>query len=159
MCLQAAISWTILRLAENFTPPRSANRFYGDEYIKMKAGEITQCPHCGQSTVLKEKVLVDGWTKTGQVLACAICGNKIADIPAAPTVKAEKDNALSGLAALLQTESESKPEIKINADEKLFCRDCEHFIAHPFLSRCTLHNKEVNPMDDCPDFKPKPEEV
>jgi len=121
----------------------------------MKAGEMTNCPHCGQSTVLKAKVLMDGWTKTGQVLACAICGEKIADMPEPVATKAEKDKAVSGLAALLHTESESKPEIKVSDDEKLFCRDCEHFIAHPFLSRCTLHKKEVNPMDDCPDFKLK----
>ena len=125
----------------------------------MKAGEFTECPHCGQSTALKEKVLMDGWTKVGKVLACAICGEKIADIPEPQAAVAEKGKALSGFAALLHAEAEEKPEIKVNDDEKQFCRDCAHFIAHPFLSRCTLHRKEVNPMDDCPDFKPKPQEV
>lgn len=125
----------------------------------MKAGTFTECPHCGQSTALKEKELMDGWTKVGKVLACAICGKKIADIPEPHIAGAEKGKALSGLAALLHAETEAKPEIKVNDGEQQFCRDCEHFIAHPFLSRCTFHQKEVNPMDDCPDFNPKPREA
>lgn len=126
---------------------------------KMKAGEITECPHCGQSTVIKEKILIDGWEKTEKVLACAICGQKIANIPDPLAVQAQKSNILSGLAAMFHIESEEKPEIKADDDEKRFCRDCAHFIAHPFLNRCTLHQKNANPMDDCPDFKPKPKEV
>ena len=102
---------------------------------------------------------MDGWTKVGRALACAICGEKIADFPEPQPIAAEKGKALSGFAALLHTEAEAKPEIKVNDDEKQFCRGCSHFIAHPFLSRCTLHKQEVNPMDDCPDFKPKPSEV
>jgi hypothetical protein len=33
-------------------------------------------------------------------------------------------------------------------------------LRHPILNRCERQTKNVNPMDDCPDFKasPKPEE-
>ena len=33
-----------------------------------------------------------------------------------------------------------------------FCRDCRHYVKHPFLSRCGRHDCEVEPMQDCPDF-------
>lgn len=33
-----------------------------------------------------------------------------------------------------------------------FCRDCKHFLFHPFKCRCCLYDKEVEPTADCPSF-------
>ncbi|MFA6816506.1 MAG: hypothetical protein WCS73_09465 [Lentisphaeria bacterium] len=35
-----------------------------------------------------------------------------------------------------------------------FCKNCAHHFENPFRFHCVLHNKDVNPMDDCPDFTP-----
>ena len=39
----------------------------------MKAGEKTRCPHCGEDTVVKSKPKMEGWTRVGDVLVCALC--------------------------------------------------------------------------------------
>lgn len=33
-----------------------------------------------------------------------------------------------------------------------FCRDCKHYLFHPYKSRCCLKEIDVEPMDDCPSF-------
>ena len=37
-----------------------------------------------------------------------------------------------------------------------FCRDCKHYLRHPFVSRCLLTGRDVEPMGDCPSFTPRP---
>ncbi len=124
----------------------------------MKPGDQINCPHCGMSSFLKKESVMDGWKKAGEVLKCASCSAKIADLP--PEVLArEEDKAAKSRADKLQSllggVTVSKPKLEAKPGERRFCRDCANLVAHPFLSRCSLHNKEVNPMDDCPDFKPK----
>ncbi len=120
----------------------------------MRVGERMKCPHCSQDTVIKEKNLMDGWTAVGKILACAICGGKLGDIEAEPKAAANTA-AMDSLKALLQTEGEAKPVIEVSEDEKHFCKDCAHFINHPFITRCGLHNRPTESMDDCPQFTQK----
>lgn len=126
----------------------------------MKQGDSFNCPHCGKSSFLKKISVMDGWKKLGEALSCASCSAKIADIkPPSPAVSLGQGESpsLKKLADFLGTEKLEKP--KIDSDgEKHFCRDCAHLIAHPFLTRCGLHQKNVNPMDDCPQFAPKEKE-
>ncbi|MFA7230524.1 MAG: hypothetical protein WC071_04585 [Victivallaceae bacterium] len=120
----------------------------------MKRGDSITCPQCREKTIAKEKVVMDGWKASGKILVCPLCNGKVGDIELETTMADTKNSkALFGLSALLATEAEVKPQIKVAVDEKQFCRDCKHYMAHPFLSRCSLHKKEVNPMDDCPDFE------
>ncbi len=124
--------------------------------VAMKAGDTVDCPHCGKSAFLKKESVMDGWTKTGEILACASCGEKIADLKEEIVTKsAAQSEAAASLASLLGTEKEEAPKIEVSEEEKQFCRDCSHFIVHPFLTRCSLHKRDVNPMDDCPDFSRK----
>ncbi len=125
----------------------------------MKSGDKINCPHCHQETVLKEKVVMDGWTQTGKFLGCAICGGKIAEIEVEIENGQRESKKLSGLASLLGEDAEPVPVIITAGGVAQFCRDCLHFVRHPFFNRCEMHKKEVNPMDDCPDFAalPKPE--
>lgn len=124
----------------------------------MKPGDEIKCPHCNADAFLVKKTLMDGWTKTGEILSCSACSQKIADMPDKGVETAQKSKSVSKLAAFLDTEQEKKPELHASSDEKCFCRDCEYFISHPFLSRCDLHNRDVEPMNDCPSFKPKKKE-
>lgn len=124
----------------------------------MKTGTEIICPHCGEDSFASKKTVMDGWRKVGDIFVCASCGAKLADIDDEPaecgTVKS-KSPGLSALAGALGVEETEKPTIELAEDEKRFCRDCVHFISHPFLDRCSLWEKDVAPMDDCAEFKPK----
>lgn len=127
----------------------------------MKAGDSFDCPHCGRNTFLKKETVMDGWVRRGEVLKCVSCGAVIEEVK--EEKKTEKVSPLENDAArrfksLLGAEFEEKVELHAAADEKKFCRDCAHLIAHPFLTRCMKFGKEVNPMDDCPSFTPKKKE-
>lgn len=123
----------------------------------MQAGGEIKCPHCGMDAFLVKKSLMIDWKKTGDILACSSCSKTICEytVPVADKDK-PKDVKKSKLMSLLGTEEEKKLKIETSDDEKRFCRDCVNFICHPFLSRCCLHNKNVEPMDDCPEFHRKP---
>lgn len=120
----------------------------------MKAGEEFKCPKCRKNSFLKKVSVLDGWTKKGEFLACASCSAKIADISDKNKEKAEK-KALDKFAEFLKEEKNNKPQIVSDEGEKKFCKDCIHFIKHPFNDKCGLHNKFINPMDDCDDFRKK----
>jgi hypothetical protein len=123
------------------------------ERKKMKRGDRLECPNCGQSTIAKEKVVMDGWTAKEKILICTLCGEKVGEIETDADSRTETGNsALSGLSALLGEEPQEKIKLTAEGSERQFCRDCVHYVAHPFLSRCELHKKNVNPMDDCPDY-------
>jgi DNA-directed RNA polymerase subunit RPC12/RpoP len=122
----------------------------------MKQGDNFDCPHCGNSAFLKKESVMDGWNKVGEILSCASCSTKIADIEEEKkTEKSSADSSVDALANLLGAEKEAKLTIEASEDEKHFCRDCAHFISHPFLDRCALHDTDVNPMEDCAEFEPK----
>ncbi|MGN0869711.1 MAG: hypothetical protein ACI4UV_00860 [Victivallales bacterium] len=110
---------------------------------------------------MKKETVMEGWTRKGEVLKCVSCGAVIEELKEEKTEKKvsplENDAALK-FKSLLGEEFGKKPEIKAAADEKKFCRDCAHLIAHPFLTRCMKFARDVNPMDDCPSFTPKKEE-
>jgi DNA-directed RNA polymerase subunit RPC12/RpoP len=121
----------------------------------MKAGQEISCPHCAKTSFLKKVVLMDGWTNKGEILSCASCSAKIADINEKDE-KTDKNDKVSKLAGFLgETGENKKPTLKPGDDENRFCRDCLHFIKHPFSDKCGLGDKTVNPMDDCEHFKKK----
>lgn len=122
----------------------------------MKPGEAYNCPQCGKSSFLKKVSVMDGWKKVGDILACASCSAKAADLNSTvPEPEREKTKSVSKLASFFNAEEEKKPKIKAEENEKRFCKNCMHFIVHPFLNRCSRHEKDINPMDDCPDYSPK----
>ncbi len=124
----------------------------------MKAGDKARCAKCGNETYLVLKSEMNGWHKTGDMLACSICSAKIADLDDTQipdNKKQEISERKSRLAEILGTAEEKKPEIIAHESELQFCRDCLHFIRHPFHDRCGLHDKTVEPMEDCPDFAKK----
>ena len=122
----------------------------------MKVGDEIICKHCGENSFLVKKTIMDGWTKLGEVLTCSSCSmeiEKISNEEKSSENKEQKNLSLNKLSSFLGTEQEEKPTINMEEDEKYFCRDCKHYISHPFLNRCSLQQVEVNPMDDCPSFE------
>lgn len=119
----------------------------------MRAGEEVVCEYCGKESFLVKKAILDGWKKVGDFLACSACGEKIADLDT--DGEAATNGKKAGLLSLLDVQEEKKIDFLATDDEKKFCRDCENFISHPFLNRCALHEKNVEPMNDCVQFKRK----
>ncbi len=118
----------------------------------MKPGEEIKCAQCGSDAFAVKKTEMDGWTNLGEILACSACNAKIADLNTTTQSKESSNSAKSALSSFLGVEEEKKKEFKASEEEKQFCRDCGHYIEHPFLSRCELLDKTVNPMNDCPKF-------
>lgn len=125
----------------------------------MKHGDSFDCPHCGKNTFVIRESVLSGWKKTGEVLKCAACSAVIETVKEqanTPAPAFQTKSSADKLKNLLGGDAEiERPKVTVSSDEKKFCRDCAHLIAHPFLSRCTKFNKEVNPMDDCPHFLPR----
>ncbi|MBQ4107385.1 MAG: hypothetical protein IJC73_07395 [Lentisphaeria bacterium] len=116
----------------------------------MKAGELFQCPHCGEESLVKKQALMDGFRKTGEILICALCQARVGE-PAAPGADGGVEDRCRNLAALLGGDEREKTVLTADAGTR-FCRDCRHFIAHPFLARCGLNGEPADPMADCPEF-------
>jgi hypothetical protein len=135
-----------------------------DDAVNYREGLSIVCPHCGRETIVKRQRKMDGWTVVGDVYACALCRAELADIAddsgAASETRAREDSRrLKALESLLNEDSASLQRPGLGDDEEArFCRDCVHFLKHPFISRCLLHERAVEPMDDCEDFSRRPEE-
>lgn len=129
-----------------------------------KPGEMFVCRACGRESVAKTKKVMDGWRCTGEVVLCAFCQAPVAPPEASESPVSPPDNAsaaadaaaLRRLAALLDTEPTPAPRLA-DTTRGPFCKDCGHFLRHPFYSRCLLHEKNVEPMEDCDDFEPSHE--
>lgn len=111
------------------------------------------CPFCNEETFIKKKNLTEGWKITGTVDVCALCGKELKKVES--KVNEDKtDQSRSRLAALLGGDFVEKVELSGSADRK-FCRNCQHFLIHPFKSVCALTDKEADPMGECPHFLAK----
>jgi hypothetical protein len=122
----------------------------------MKVGDEINCLFCNKHVFLVKKSVMDGWKKVGDILVCSSCGKTLEDIKESDNKvdignEPVKDDKLAKLANFLGTEKIEKKTI--DTSEKTFCRDCVHYIKHPFFSKCGLYHKEVNPMDDCSSYE------
>ena len=102
---------------------------------------IVICSHCGEKTIPREESVFEGWTKIGVNRFCSLCGGKL-------------DGSVTEPASILGTSQETVKSTEYLDEQPRFCRDCKEYIKHPFHSRCGKTNREVGPMDDCPDFTP-----
>jgi hypothetical protein len=129
----------------------------------MRAGDEIICMHCGANSFLVKKAVMDGWTKKEEILACSSCSEvvekicKKEELLKSKTKEQLKEKSLDKFSSFIGVEQVKKPAIDDENNEKYFCRDCRHYISHPFLDRCSLNQVEVNPMDDCKSFERKKE--
>lgn len=119
----------------------------------MKAGDKTRCPLCGENTVVKSKPKMKGWTKVGEVLVCALCGGELG-VPER-TDAAPDSSSAAKLAALLGETPEPKLRLDPGAEHRRFCRNCRNRIEHPFVLRCGLDGREIDPGGCCANFEAK----
>lgn len=116
------------------------------------------CPNCNEKTFPKKKNIMDGWSVAKSVWVCPMCGAELPETgdgdnntSPAPDKKSERRNALS---ALLGGETLESVKLSGTADRD-FCRNCKHFVVHPFKNICALTDKEADPMGSCPEFTGK----
>jgi hypothetical protein len=102
---------------------------------------------------------MDGWRCLGEAVVCAFCQTPVAPPAppgsAQPPATGDASAARSRAAAFLNADPVAAPEFK-DKQKGRFCKDCRHYFKHPFYSRCLYHERNVEPMDDCPDFAPRP---
>ena len=122
----------------------------------MRAGDKTNCPHCGENTIAKSKPKMDGWTRVGDVLVCALCGAELGVPDAADDGKAAAAST-AALAALLGEGPAAKIRLDPGSEYRRFCRNCRHRIEHPFVLRCDLDGHEIDPGGCCANFAPAEE--
>ncbi len=105
------------------------------------------CTQCGEEAFLTREPVYDGLKKTGERLFCSACGCEYvseADVPfkskaAVPAVFNEEDRP-------------EKTEIFQEGENKRLCRYCDNYVVNPFMQFCSLHKKEVQATDTCPQF-------
>ncbi|RMD73491.1 MAG: hypothetical protein D6820_18470 [Lentisphaerae bacterium] len=122
--------------------------------MSYQPGKIITCPHCGQTSTVKEKTILDGWTKKGVSLCCSLCEKELQPLCEAEDSVEEPETASKQrfLDFLGTSEDEKETDLVTDDGTRHFCKNCSHFLNHPFRDFCTLHNRETHPMDDCDQF-------
>ena len=105
--------------------------------MKDVRGKKIICPYCGQESAVEMVKQYDGFTLVGEVKTCAFCGHELAEEE-------------------LRFIEDRIPESLRQKGQRRNCYLCEHYVVNPFLQKCVLHNKEVEALDSCPQFSPKP---
>ncbi|MBE6404008.1 MAG: hypothetical protein E7039_09860 [Lentisphaerae bacterium] len=119
----------------------------------MQPNDKITCPACKEASIAKLKNKMDGFTKVGQVLVCMLCGAELETYKAPETAISSGEKKLGELGLLLGAVPSATVRLAAADDEKRFCKDCKHFLKHPFVDRCDIDNKPVDPMDDCGNFE------
>ena len=123
--------------------------------IEMEKVFCAQCK-AERQPVLKK--IIRDFAVVGAELVCPVCGAALTPPrkKETPPPPASKPSALSSLLGTKDA-SEQKTVLDKTADLLRICRDCHWCIFTPFETRCSKHDKLVDPTDDCSDFKPRSE--
>lgn len=127
----------------------------------ISEGDFFLCPHCQTSSFAKSHSEYDGFSLKRRYLACAFCQAEIgikkeAKATDKPTAKSHAAEKLSSLFGEVQTADEPvMSELLSDDKQRHFCKNCRHNFVTPFKCHCNLHQKEVEPLHDCPDFEAK----
>ena len=120
----------------------------------MQPNEKITCPFCKEPSMAKIKNKLDGFTKVGEVLVCILCGAELGPVESSDNAEVTRnDQKLHDLGMLLGAAPAARARLAAADDEKRFCKDCVHFLKHPFVDRCELDNHPVEAMSDCGNFR------
>ncbi|MDF7800770.1 hypothetical protein P4C99_14945 [Pontiellaceae bacterium B1224] len=113
----------------------------------MKTVEII-CRNCGADTLLQREAIYDGFTKSGERLLCSACGFEYESEDAVPFKKKKAD-------PVIFTEADRSAAVDVfdEAESRNLCRYCANYLINPFTQFCSIHKKEVQATDTCPQFK------
>ena len=119
----------------------------------MKSAAEIICISCGAEAFLRREPVYEGLKKTGEELSCSACGfvfSSEAEVPFKARAAAPK----------IFTDADRSEKVKVfnEGENKLICRYCANYVVNPFVQFCSLHKKEVQATDSCPQFSSVPEE-
>ena len=115
----------------------------------MRANEKIVCPVCHEPSMAKLHTRREGFTPVGEELICMLCG-AVLGTPENPSDNAAGEAKLRDLSLLLGAAPAAPARLAAASTEQRFCKDCEHFLAHPFVSRCALDQHAIEDvMSDC----------
>jgi hypothetical protein len=97
--------------------------------------------------MLRREPVYEGFSKVGERLLCVSCGHEFAGEENVPF----KDVARPKLFG--EADRSAKVVIFSSDDDLRNCRHCAHYVVNPFVQRCNLHQREVDAMDLCDQFK------
>ncbi len=100
-------------------------------------GQKFFCPYCKQESALKPVKKYDGFTLVGETMACGFCGHEFADEEPAILAEAVPDWAREKGAGRV-------------------CYRCRHYVKNPFAQKCGQSGREVESLDSCDSFSPRP---
>ena len=127
----------------------------------ISEGDSFTCPYCQSASIAKSKTEYDGFIAKRKYLVCAFCGAEL--IPPGNEQKTKKKTAKhpepEKLSSLFgedgTTDAPVISDLLSDDRQRRFCKNCKHNFITPFKCYCELHQKEVEPLQDCPDFEPK----
>ena len=113
----------------------------------MSAAVEMICTHCGAEAFLKREPVYEGFKKCGETLSCSACGAvfesesgvRFKEASPAPKIFSEADRP-------------KKVQVFNEDETPRFCRHCAEYVMNPFMQYCSLHRKEIQAVDSCPDF-------
>ena len=111
---------------------------------------MTVCTACGADTLLVRKPRYDGFTKVGEILTCASCNHEY------PSEDAVPFKGRAEIKVFTDADRSAKVEVFHEDEKGRLCRYCANYIVNPFTQWCSLHKKEVEATDACPQFKQRP---
>lgn len=106
------------------------------------------CPACGAAGLTLRKPVFEGLRKTGERTVCAACGHDVEPGPA--------PDAPARPALFADTEPERAPDPFAGDARGRLCRYCLHYVVNPFRQWCGAHRRDVDAMDACGQFEPRP---
>ncbi|GEM_PF-5275974 len=106
------------------------------------------------SSEVKEELVGDALFGTPEKkLVCAFCGAEVSGAKKSANNGPDKPNQDDALLDDLFGDTQrADTGLSLSRGEARFCKNCAHYISSPFLSRCHLHQSDVEPMHVCPDF-------
>lgn len=119
----------------------------------MQPNDKIICPVCNEASIAKLKNKMDGFTQVGKILTCMLCGAELETYKEPESATGGKEKKLEQLGMLLGAAPSAPVRLAAADDEKRFCKDCKHFLKHPFVDRCDITSAPVDPMDDCKNFE------
>ena len=123
-----------------------------------RPGQEFVCPQCGMQAVVREEDIIEGlFDVVGKRYVCSSCGWQIPleqiEARHGHTAASRQDPDNSALADLFGDEPPSADVVMLSdEDTTRFCKNCRHYLKSPFLSRCLLSQRDVEPMGICEHF-------
>lgn len=113
----------------------------------MKTVEII-CRKCGADTLLQRDAVYDGFSKIGDKLSCSSCGFEYATEEEIPFKEKQADPVI-----FTDADRSASVDIFDEGESNQLCHHCRNYIINPFTQFCSVHKKEVQATDTCPQFE------